>query len=141
VTIPYNTGTPGATGIIAGDTISFAGDTNVYVVKTGPGAAASGNIVLQEPGLRTAVANAAAITVGNTYAGNIALTQDALVAVVRPIIQPVSPEIEQIVLSDPETKFSALLIRKVGDQMASWYMRVVYDVIVPNPYGIITLRG
>lgn len=141
ITIPYNTGTPGATGIVAGDTISFAGDTNVYVVKTGPGAAASGNIVLQEPGLRTAVANAAAITVGNTYAGNIALTQDALAAVVRPIIQPVSPEIEQLVLSDPETKFSALLMRKVGDQMASWYMRVVYDVVVPNPYGIITLRG
>jgi hypothetical protein len=140
-TVPYDGGTPGATGIKTGDVISFAGDTNKYVVKTGPGATATGNIVLQEPGLRTAVADNSAITVENSYVGHIALTGDAIAAVVRPIDQPESPDIEQMVISDPETKLSALLIRKVGDQVASWYMRVVYDAFAPNPYGIITLRG
>ena len=122
--------------------ISFAGDANnKYVVKTGPGAAASGNIVLQEPGLRVAIADNAAITVENSYAGNIALTRDALAAVVRPIDQPQAADIEQMIITDPATQFSALLIRKVGDQVASWYMRVVYDAFAPNPYGIISVRG
>jgi hypothetical protein len=140
-TIPYDTGTPGATGIVAGDCITIAGDTNVYVVKTGPGAAASGNIVIQEPGLKVAVADNAAITVGNSYTGNIAMTRASVVTVVRPIIQPDGPIAEQSIVTDEATKFSCLMLRVVGDQMASYYMRCVYDAFAPNPYGISTLRG
>lgn len=82
--IVYDTGTTGATGIVTGDVITFAGDTNKYVVKTGPGAAASGTIVLQEPGLRSAKADNVAITVVATHANNIAFHQSAIELVVRP---------------------------------------------------------
>jgi hypothetical protein len=33
------------------------------------------------------------------------------------------------------------LIRVVGDQMASWYMRVAYGAFVPNPFGVIKIMG
>jgi hypothetical protein len=86
--IVYDTGTPGATGIVAGDVITFAGDTNKYVVKTGPGAAAAGTIVLQEPGLRSAKADNVAITVVAAHANNIAFHQSAIELVVRPPAVP-----------------------------------------------------
>lgn len=140
-TIPYDTGTTGATGIVAGDHITIAGDTNVYVVKTGPGAAAAGNIVIQEPGLKIAPADNAAITVGNTYTGNIAMARSGLAAVVRPLLQPDGPIAEQMIVTDEATKFSCLMLRVVGDQMASYYMRCLYDAFAPNPYAIATLRG
>jgi hypothetical protein len=139
--IPFDTATPGATGIKAGDVISFAGDTvNKYVVKTGL-VAASGNITIQEPGLLVTIPDNNAITVENNYAGNVALERSALVVVARPLLQPESADVEQMVVSDPVTGLSALMMRKVGDQMASWYMRVVYDAFAPNGYGIATLRG
>jgi hypothetical protein len=140
-TIPYDGGTPGATGIVAGDVITIAGDTNKYVVKTGPGAAAAGNIVIQSPGLLIAPADNAAIAVGNTYTGNIALSKSAIALVVRPDLQPDSPEIQQQVVTDSVTGFSYLVVRKVGSRMASWYMRSIYDAVAVNPYAINTLLG
>lgn len=140
-TIPYDTLTVNTTGIKAGDVITFAADSvNAYVVKTGT-TATSGNIEIQEPGLLVAIPDNNAITVGNSSTDNIVLGESGLVAVVRPALQPISPEIEQLPISDLETGFTALLIRKVGDGMASWYMRQVYDAFAPNPYEIAKLRG
>ena len=66
-TVAFDTGTPGATGFKAGDVITFAGDTaNKYIVVTGL-VAASGTITIAGPGIRTAIADNAAITVGNSY--------------------------------------------------------------------------
>lgn len=51
ITLITGTGT-----VLAGDVVTFAGDTNKYVVKTGT--AAAGVIVLQEPGLKVAMSAA-----------------------------------------------------------------------------------
>lgn len=134
-TIPVDTGTG---TILAGDSISFAGDTNVYVVKT---ALSGGNVVIQEPGLRAVVADNTALTVGNNFTPNMAFHRDAVCLVVRPGIQPVGGVAEQIILTDPVTGFSALLLRVVGNSMVSWYLRVVYDAFVPNPFAVAILRG
>jgi hypothetical protein len=65
--VPFDTGTGGATGFKAGDVITFAGDTvNKYIVVTGLNAAA-GTITIAAPGIRVAIADNAAITVGNNY--------------------------------------------------------------------------
>ncbi len=135
ITLITGTGT-----VLAGDTVTFAGDSNKYVVKTGVGAA--GTIVLQEPGLLVAISTAAtAMTIGNTATQNLCLRRDAVSVVVRPGLQPLGGGIDQMVISDPQTGFSTLVYRAVGDGLASWYMRTVYDAFAPNPYAIVQLLG
>jgi hypothetical protein len=138
--IIFDGGTAGASGFKAGDVITIAGDTNKYVVTTGL-VAASGTITIAEPGLRVAVADNAAITVGNSYTANLLLTRSAVSAVVRPGLQPEGAIAEQSVITDPNSGLSFLMLRVPGNAMASWYMRVVYDAFVPNPYAMATLLG
>lgn len=77
--IPLITGTG---TVLAGDVVTFAGDTNKYVVNTG--VAAPGTIVIGNPGLRVAIAaSATAMTIGNSYTPNIALSKSAMVLATR----------------------------------------------------------
>ena len=129
--------------ILAGDVVTFAGDSTQYVVKTGNAdVSAGGTIVLQEPGLKVAMSAATkAITVGAIATANIVLRRDAVVLVARPGIQPPGGGFESQVISDPQTGLSFLLVRAVGNGMASWYVRSVYDAFAPNPYAIAQLLG
>lgn len=130
----------GSGTVLAGDVVTFAGDTNKYVVATG--VAAPGTIVLQEPGLKVALAaSAVAMTIGNNYTANLLLHRSAVVAVIRPGLQPVSPVAEQMTITDEQTGLSFLLLRVVQNAQASWFMRIVYDAFAPNPYAIATLLG
>lgn len=137
-TIHVDTGTG---TILAGDVVTFAGDTNKYVVKTGFAGDGDGDIVIAEPGLRATLADDVAMTVGNTATQDLCLRRDAVVVAVRPGLQPLGGGIEQMVITDPQTGFSVLVYRAVGDGMASWYMRSVYDGFAPNPYAIAMLLG
>lgn len=135
--IPIITGTG---TVLAGDVVTFTGDTNKYIVKTG--VAAPGTIVIQEPGLKIALAaSAVAMTIGGTATQNVGLRRDGVVFVARPGLQPVGGGIDQLTISDPETGLSFLVYRAVGDGIASWYMRTVYDAFAPNPYAIVQLLG
>lgn len=87
-TITLDGGTAGATGIKAGDVVTFAGDTNKYVVTTGQ-AGASGDIVLGAPGLLVAAADAVEMTIGNSYAANMFFHRNAIVLAAR---TPAMPE-------------------------------------------------
>lgn len=87
-TITFDGGTVNTTGIKAGDVITFAGDTNKYVVTTGS-TATGGDIVIGAPGLLVAAADATEITVGNSYTANMAFHRDALKLVAR---QPAMPQ-------------------------------------------------
>lgn len=71
-TIALDTGTG---TVVAGDIVTFAGDTNKYIVKT---ALSGGSIVLQEPGLREALADNTAMTIGASYTGNLAFHRGAI---------------------------------------------------------------
>lgn len=78
-TIPLITGTG---TILAGDVVTFAGDTNKYVVATG--IAAPGSIVLAAPGLRKAIAaSATAISLVAAAARNMAFTPNAIAFATR----------------------------------------------------------
>jgi hypothetical protein len=71
--------------ILAGDVITFAGDTNQYVAAVGDADVSNaGTITLAAPGLRRAIATSAtAITVVNTAARNMVFTRNALVLAAR----------------------------------------------------------
>ncbi len=76
------------TGTIpAGDVITFAGDTNKYVVKTGTSGA--GTIVLAGTGLKATLANDVVLTTVARSRKNIAMTRSSVVLSTRP---PAVPE-------------------------------------------------
>lgn len=76
---------------VAGDVISFAGDTNKYVVVTGDAdVSGGGTIVIAAPGLRQAIPAATTlITRSASYTSNVAFSQNALVLATR------APELPQ----------------------------------------------
>lgn len=90
--------------IVAGDIVTFAGDTNKYVVASGDADVSDGGtITLAAPGLRVAIpAAATAITVGANYSANVAFSMDAMQLAAR---APAVPEegdlaLDRIVLQD-----------------------------------------
>lgn len=96
------------TGTIkAGDVVSFAGDTNKYVVAVGDTDVSNGGtITLAAPGLLAAIpAAATAITVAANYAANVAFSQDALHIVMRPPALPDEGDaaIESMMITDPRS--------------------------------------
>lgn len=121
--LTVDTGTVNTTGIKAGDVVTLAGDTNKYIVNTTL-AAASGQLVLNKPGLRVAAADDTAITVGNSYTANMAFTEDAMLLVAR---QPAMPDggdeaDDVITITDPLSGlvFQVALYRQ--------YRRIKYEV-------------
>lgn len=90
----------GSGTILAGDIITFDGDTNKYVVNT---ALAGGSLVIGATGLRTAVADNSAITVGNSYAANVAFHRRALELAVRAPAVPQGGDIadDALTVQDP----------------------------------------
>lgn len=88
--------------ILAGDVITFAGDTNKYVVGT---ALTGGAVVIAEPGLRKALADNAAVTVTATATKNVAFHKSAIELAIRP---PAVPEggdaaTDSMVIVDPRS--------------------------------------
>lgn len=97
----------GGTGsILAGDVITFAGDTNQYIVVTGlANVAAGGNIVIAAPGLLQAIPAALTALSVSALSGekNMAFSRDAIVLAVRAPSRP--PECDSaedfILVTDP----------------------------------------
>ena len=84
--------------VLAGDVVTFAGDTNKYVVKTGI-AAASGTVVLGKPGLRAALADTTEMTIGGAYTANLAFSRSAVILAARAPAMPESGDAAEDVVS------------------------------------------
>jgi hypothetical protein len=102
-TIPVDTGSG---TILAGDVITIAGDTNKYVVTTGVSGA--GNVVIAAPGLKTAVADNAAVTVGDGFTANMAFSRSAIVLATRaPAIPSEGDQADDaMMITDPRSGLS-----------------------------------
>ena len=80
----------GSGTVLAGDTVTFAGDGNKYI--TTAGIAAPGTINIAAPGLRVAIpASATAMTVGSNFTPSILFAKSAMVLAVRAPALPVDP--------------------------------------------------
>lgn len=86
-TITLDGGTVNTTGIKAGDVVTFAGDTNKYIVTTGS-TSTSGDIVLAAPGLRIAAALGVEMTIGDSYTANMFFSENAIVLAARTPAMP-----------------------------------------------------
>jgi hypothetical protein len=116
ITVDTGSGT-----IVAGDIISFTGDTNKYVVQT---ALAAGTVLINRPGLVKAVADNAPITVENNYTANMAFHRSALILATRVPDLPDEGDMaaDRKIVTDPRSGLSFELA------MYLQYKRVRYEV-------------
>jgi len=121
--------------ILAGDVVTFAGDTNQYVVASGDADVSNGGtITLAAPGLRRAIAASATnITVVNTAVRSMGFSRNAIVLAAR---LPSLPEegdiaVDRMQVTDPRSgmSFEVALYRQYRQiQMeisAAWGVRMV----------------
>jgi len=92
--------------VLAGDVVTFAGDSNKYVVAT---ALTAGVVTLAEPGLRVAMSAATkAMTVVAAAARNMAFNRSAIVLAARAPARPVEGDQAEdvMVITDPRSGLS-----------------------------------
>jgi len=117
----------GSGTVLAGDFVTFAGDTNKYMVTTG--VAAAGTITIAKPGLVQTLADGVAMTIGGTAAYNMAFARSAIVLAAR---QPAMPKdangksldaaLDVMTLTDPRSGLSFQIA------MYAQYRRIKYEV-------------
>jgi hypothetical protein len=143
-TISVDGGTVNTTGFKAGDIITIADEptAGAYVVKTGLTATA-GNIVINQPGLRGAIVDGKAVTIGNSYAANVGFHKSAIELAMRPPAQPPGGDAgeEIATLYDEKTglSFSARLYKGYGINQIK--IMAFYGVKVWKPEFVATLMG
>jgi hypothetical protein len=123
ITVDTGTGT-----ILAGDVITFAGDTNKYVVT---GALAANVVTIGAPGLRVAAADNTAITVGNNFTPSVLFAKSAIVLATRAPALPMDPSgrevdlaIDRMTITDPVTGLSLEL------SVYMQYRQIQYELAV-----------
>ena len=124
ITLITGTGT-----VLAGDVVTFAGDTNKYVVATG--IAAPGTIVLQEPGLQVAIpTSATALTVLATHANNLGFARSAIELAIRPPADPVGGDAasDTMFVTDPHSGLSFGISIYKGRKKAMIAVDALYGV-------------
>ena len=139
-TVHVDTGTG---TILAGDVVTFAGDTNKYVVATGFAGDGDGDIVLAAPGLRQTLANDVAMTIGNSFTANVGFTRNAILLATR---LPELPEegdmaLDRIVITDPLTGISLEFAVYPGYRMNVYHVSLAWGVTVIKPEHAFVLLG
>lgn len=131
--------------ILAGDVITFAGDTNQYVVASGDAdVSGGGTITLNAPGLRVAIpASTTAITVKAAGARNIAFARSALHLVARAPALPNGRDaaIDRYMLTDPRSGLAFEVsiyegYRKLRAEVGlAWGVKSVKDEHIAGLFG------
>jgi hypothetical protein len=136
------------TGVVSqGDIITFANDTNKYVVAAvafaGANPASGDIITLAAPGLRKAQGVATrAITVLATSARNTAFSRDAILLSTRlPASQPGDLASDRQVITDPNSGISFELSVYPGDRMLHYEVAACWGVTVINPAHLAIIVG
>ncbi len=124
----------GSGTVVAGDVVTFAGDTNKYVVATG--VTAPGTIVLQEPGLRAALANNVAMTIVAAAARNMVFNRSAIVLATRAPARPAEGDLASDVqlVTDPRSGLTFEFAMYKG------YRKVRYEIALAWGQKVIAPR-
>lgn len=142
-TLTYDTLTVNTTGYKAGDVITFAADSvNKYVIGTGSTATA-GDIVINNPGLRVAVPDNNAITIGSSYTANLAFHRSAIELGIRPIAVPAGGDAasDMMTIQDPHSGLVYTIALYKGYKKAMIEVSALYGVKAWKPEHIATLLG
>lgn len=136
IAIDVGTGT-----VLAGDVVTFAGDTNQYVVETG--VASAGTIVLAAPGLRQTLADDVAMTITAAYAGNVVFHKSAVELAMRPIALPMGGDaaVDRMTVQDPWSGLIFELAMYKGYQKAMIEVGCLYGTKVWKPDFVAIHKG
>lgn len=127
VVIAVDTGTG---TILAGDIISFAGDSNKYVVTV---ALSGGNLTIAEPGLRVALADNAAVTVEDQAERNMCFSRNAIHLVTRVPARPMEGDSAEdvMIIQDPRSGLAFEVA------MYKEYRQVKFEISIAYGYEVI----
>lgn len=130
----------GSGTVLAGDVVTFAGDSNKYVVAT---ALSGGNIVLAAPGLRKDLADGVAMTVGNSYTANMAFDKNAIQLIAR---APAIPEggdiaVDSMMLTDPRSGLTFEVRVYAGYRKVRYEVSLAWGVKNIKPEHTVLLVG
>lgn len=131
--------------ILAGDVITFAGDTNKYVVLTGDtDVSGGGTVVLAAPGLRQSIpAAATAITMIATSARNMIFAPSAIQLAAR---VPALPEegdlaVDRQIVTDPTSGLSFEVAKYMQYRQVQYEISLAWGVKVVKPEHLCLLLG
>ena len=135
-TIGLDASTPSGTGtFLPGDVISFAGDTNKYVVVTGDADISNGgSIVIAAPGLLKAIPAAeTAITLEGSLERNMAFSRNAIHLVTRAPARPLEGDsaVDSMIIQDPRSGLAFEI------SMYKEYRQIKYEVALAWGYEMI----
>ena len=131
----------GSGTVLAGDTVTFAGDTNKYVVTVG--VAAPGTITIGGPGLMKALGNGVAMTIGNNNTPNVGIHKAAAELAIRPPAMPQGGDsaVDSMIVQDPWSGLVFEIAAYKGYQKAMFDVRCVVGAKVWKNDAIAILLG
>jgi hypothetical protein len=140
VTIHLDTGT-GA--VKAGDVVTFAGDTNQYVVKTGATGDGDKDIEIQAPGLRQTLADGVAMTITNSYLANLAYSAGAIELGTRAPEAPSQGDkaTDAMMVKDPHSGLIFEVRYYPGYRSGSYEVGLNWGIFCPMPEWIAAVKG
>lgn len=130
--------------ILAGDVVTFAGDTNKYVINSATASgAASGNITLNRPGLQAALADTVEGTLGDDFTANVAFHRSAIEFAARAPAQPEGGDaaVDSMVIVDPISGIPFEFRMYKGYGMNKIELNIFYGGIAWKPEFIALLLG
>ena len=131
--------------ILAGDVVTFAGDTNKYVVVTGDADVSNGGtIVIAEPGLRVAMSAATkAITVVAAAARNMLFHRNAIALATRIPARPEEGDLadDSMIVTDPRSGLSIEVSRYKMYRQIQYEVALAWGVKVIAPRHLALLLG
>ncbi len=134
--------------VAAGDIVTFANDTNQYVVSSvsfaGANPAAGDSITLAAPGLRKAQGSATrAITVVGTAARNLAFQRNAVILATRLPAIPGEGDLasDRMTVTDPLSGLALEFAVYPGYRMNVYHVSIAWGVAVIKPEYVAVLLG
>lgn len=144
-TTTFTVSAAGTGTIIAGDIVTFAGDTNKYLVTSGVASlAAGGTLTIAAPGLRVAMSAATkTITVVAAAARNMAFQRSAIQLATRaPAMPPGGDAADDVMLvTDPVSGITYEFVVYRQKRQVRYEVNLAWGVAVPNPKYLALLLG
>jgi energy-converting hydrogenase Eha subunit B len=130
----------GSGTVLAGDIVTFTGDTNKYVVAT---ALSGGNIVLAAPGLRKTLADNVAMTIVGAATRNMAFTRGAIQLATRAPALPDGGDlaVDRQVITDPRSGLSFEVAMYPQYRQMQYELSLAWGCGITKAEGIALLLG
>lgn len=130
----------GSGTLLAGDCITIAGTTDIYVANT---ALSGGVFTIGSPGLRAAEADNDAITIGNSFTANVAFHRTAVELGIRPPALPAGGDaaVDIMTVQDPYSGLVFEIAVYKGYMKTMIEVRALFGVKVWKPNHVALLLG